>query len=369
MTNPAPVLVSAGEPSGDRAAARVASVLRASGVSALFGVGGQHLQAAGVSLVARIDEISALGLADAARRFAHWAGVWTKVRSQIRARRPAAALLVDAPEFHLPLARVLKAEGIPVILYIGPQVWAWRKRRLALLRDRVDLTALILPFEKELYDREGVPAVFVGHPLLDEPPPAHPHLVRHALGISPDAPLVALLPGSRPKEIERHLPVMADTVRMLADVGISARIAPGGAGVAADLKERDCLLPPPFSARDLLAASDAGLVASGTATLEAAVLGVPLAAVYKTDPVTYAAARYAFHIPYIALPNWVAERRIVPELVQDRVTPETLSRTARALLRPRTAARLRKTLEAVSRRLGTPGAATRTAALVLERLS
>lgn len=369
MKTAAKVLVSVGEPSGDRAGARVATALFQAGVEEIFGIGGPCLNEAGVSLTARIDALSVLGFADGVRRWARFAKAWADLREEIRERRPAAALLVDAPDFNLPLARVLKAEGIPVILYVGPQVWAWRKHRLALLRDRVDTVALILPFEKALYDAAGVPARFVGHPILDEPPPCHRQLVRHGLGIAPDAPLIALLPGSRPKELERHLPVMTQTARLLIERGIEARLAPGGEADAAAFTDPSLLLPKPFCARDLLAASDAALVASGTATLEAAVLGVPAAAVYRTDPVSYAAARYLLNLPYIALPNWIAGRKIVPEIVQHQVTEQTLCKIGQKLLQPSVAEAQRRGLYRIAERLGGPGASERTAALVLERLS
>lgn len=369
MKTAANVLVSVGEPSGDRAAARVATALFQAGVDEIFGIGGPCLERAGVSLTTRIDNISVLGFADGARRFVHWAQAWADLREQIRARRPAAALLVDAPDFNLPLARVLKAEGIPVILYVGPQVWAWRKSRLALLKDRVDIAALILPFEKELYDQAGVKAQFVGHPILDEPPPCHRQLVRHSLGITSNTPLIALLPGSRPRELERHLPVMTETAERLSTDGIAARLAPGGEGAKTESTDPSLLLPKPFCARDLLAAADGALVASGTATLEAAVLGVPVAAVYRTDGLSYAAARYLLRLPYVALPNWIEGRSIVPEILQHQVTETVLYETAQTLLQPQVAQTQREAFCRITERLGGPGAAERTAALVLERLS
>ncbi len=322
---------------------------------------------ASVSLVRDIGDLAVVGLLDPARRILRFAEVWSAVREAVRRDPPDAALLVDAPDFHLPLSRLLKDAGIPVIFYVGPQVWAWRSWRLSLLRDRTDLVALILPFEKPIYDAAGVAARFVGHPLLDEPPPAHRLLVRKALKIASDAPLIALLPGSRKKEIERHLPILRDAADRLVKRGIAARFAPGGPSTVHGARS-ELFLPAPFCARDLLAASDAALIASGTAVLEAAVLGVPAAAVYRTDPLSYAAGRYLLSLPYVALPNWIAGKKIVPELLQYRATPEALSEAAQRLLEPEAAAKQKRSFREVAASLGGPGAAERVAAAVRERL-
>ena len=364
------VLVSAAEPSGDRAAARVVEHLRSDTDIRCFGMGGRHLAAAGVELIRNIEGEASLGLADSARGLLRWGAVWAELRQRIVTDKPDVALLTDAPDFHLPLARVLRAAGVPVVYYIGPQVWAWRPGRLQLMRERTDVTALILPFEKPLYDRTGVPAVFVGHPILDEPPQQPKSAVRTVLNLSSRDRLVALLPGSRPGEISRHLPAMADAARRLHAQNVTAIAAPGPAvDVAlqhsfADLR----FLPRNLSVRDLLSAADAALIASGTATLEATVAGVPFAAVYRTDAVSFAVARHLLKLPYIALPNWIAGEKIVPELLQDEVTGPRLFETANLLLDGPFALQQRSTLRKISHSLGEPGAAKKTAELVRERL-
>ena len=364
------VLVSAAEPSGDRAAARVVLQLRRNTDIRCFGIGGRHLAEVGVALLRNIERDASLGLADSARGLLRWSGIWAELRDRIRTERPVAALLTDAPDFHLPLARVLRAAGVPVVYYIGPQVWAWRPGRLQLMRKRADVTALILPFEKPLYDRAFAPAVFVGHPILDEPSPMQRESVRAALDLSSEDRLVALLPGSRQGEIARHLPAMADAARQFRAQNIAAIAAPGS-GIDVEVQHRFAdlrFLPRNLAARDLLSAADAALVASGTATLEATVARVPFAAVYRTDAVSFAVARHLLKLPYVALPNWIAGEKIVPELLQNDVTGPRLFETARLLLDEQVASNQRFALRRIARSLGEPGAARKTADLVLERL-
>jgi len=368
----AELLVVAGEPSGDRAAAPVVGALGAE-LRGAFGVGGERLSLAGVELLAHIRGLTALGLGDSLSRFGAWGRAWCRVREAATARRPGAALLVDTPEINLPLARALTADGVPVVVYVGPQVWAWRPGRLGLLRDRSRIVALVLPFEKPLYDRAGVRAEFVGHPLLDEPAGAPPGGVRTALGVGAGEPLVALLPGSRRAEVAALLPPMVDAAVRLAAAGARAVLAPGPDTASAALLDLAraagvAVLDRGQRARDLLGAADAALVASGTATLEAAIAGTPLAVVYRVGPLSWLAARLLVDVPYVGLPNWVAGRRVVPELLQAEANGPKLAETALALLEPVERQRQQQALAEVRERLGTPGAAARVAALVAEHL-
>jgi lipid-A-disaccharide synthase len=367
------LLVVAGEPSGDRAAAPVVRAL-GDAAGAVFGIGGDRLAGAGIELLAHIRDLTALGLGDSLRRILAWGRAWYRVREEAILRRPRAALLVDTPEINLPLARSLSADGVRVIWYVGPQVWAWRARRLELLRDRAEVAALVLPFEKELYDRAGVNAEFVGHPLLDVPAGAPRAEVRAALGVLPADRLVALLPGSRRAEIAALSAPMIEAGARMASAGVRSVLAPLRDAADAGLLERAeasgiALLPRDLSARDLLGAADAALVASGTATLEAALVGTPLAVVYRVGPVSWLAARLLVDVPYVGLPNWIAGRRVVPELLQDEVDGPALAEMALALLDPIERRRQQVELAEVRARLGTPGAARRVARLVRERLS
>ncbi len=353
------LLVMAGEPSGDRIASRVIEAVRRNRSCHVFGVGGDNMERAGAELIAHIDSLTALGIGDVARRFLNWSRAWADVREAVDKRKPSVALLVDSPDVNLPLARILTAAGVTVVTYVGPQVWAWRKGRLDLLKERSDITALILPFEKPIYDANRVRSVFVGHPLLDEPSPAPREAVRKELGVGVGQNMVVLLPGSRPGEVSRHSEFMLSAAENLRKRGVYTAFAPG--------------VPSPLatgtrSARDLLGAADAAIVASGTATLEAAVLGTPLAVVYRMGKLSWFAAKRLVKVPWVGLPNLVAGRKIVPEHLQENATEETIFHQGLALLEPEEQKRQRRELLKVKEMLGRPGAADRVAALVLERL-
>ena len=366
----APLLVVAGERSGDRIAARALSALRDGEEASAFGLGGDALAALGVELVAHVRDLAAIGVGPVAARLAAWTSAWVRLREEIARRRPRAALLVDAPDVNLPLARILTEQGVAVLQYVGPQIWAWRRRRLRLLASRTRHVALVLPFEKPLYDAAGVRASYVGHPLLDEPAPAPRAATRLGLGFGPGEPLVALLPGSRRGEISAHTAPLSEAARILSRHGVRAAFVPAqGSASSAELeiaRGSGCIVPGcAFDVRDVLAASDAALVASGTATLEAALLGVPLAVVYRLGFASRTLARALVDAPYVGLPNWVAGRRVVPELL-GVVEGESLARTALALLDPEAAASMRRAFDGIRAVLGPPGAARRVAKLLRE---
>lgn len=359
----------AGEPSADRAAARVVRELAALAAVPLFGVGGPFLAAEGLELAADARGLSSIGPGDTLRRAAGWAAAWCAVREAIQRRRPRVALLVDAPDFNLPLARILCRAGVAVIQYVGPQVWAWRAGRLGLLRERVDFVALVLPFEDDLYRHARVPAAYVGHPLLDDPPPLTRAETRQQLGLADGQPVVALLPGSRPGEVARHAPAMLAAADRLRRYGVECILTPrtdtADAGFTAQARREGCFVADGgVEARDVLAAADAALVASGTATLEAALARTPHAAIYRVGPLSALAARWLLCAPYIALPSWIAGRKIVPELLQGQVTGQGLAAAALRLLDPEVAGRQLADFEAVRHRLGGPGAARRVARIV-----
>jgi lipid-A-disaccharide synthase len=247
------------------------------------------------------------------------------------------------------LARVLRAQGVWVVQYMGPQVYAWRKGRVGLLARRVHSLACALPFEPSFYQGTGLRVEYVGHPLLDEPLPRGRLEVRKDLGLRADAPFVALLPGSRPGELRRHVPVMEQVRDILSRQGIESLLFPPGSRV---------------SARDALGAADAAIAASGTVTLEAALCGCPTVVMYRLDALSHALARWALDLPYLALPSWIAGRRVFPELVQERATGNLLAQAVSDLLRPGTAQAMRDDLAALAGLVGPPGAARRVAELV-----
>jgi lipid-A-disaccharide synthase len=364
-----PVLVVAGEPSGDAAAAEVVRRVAAERCCCFFGLGGRALERAGVSLSADIRELSILGVRDTIAGFGRFARCWYRIRQAVDAYAPQAALLVDSPDLTLPLARILNTSGVRVVLYVGPQVWAWRPGRLRLLKDRVRTVALILPFEKPIYDDAGVPARFVGHPIMDHPlpTPEQRRVAESAVGRQPGQPLIALLPGSRPGECARHLAPMRDAAMRLARQGIRAVLAPHP-NLAISEPQSGLFLSRTVAAKTLLSIADGAVVASGTATLEAARAGVPMAVVYRTDPATHFLSKNLLRLPHVALPNWIARKKVVPEILQKEVTGERLFSAANDLLTPSEWVRQRTVLAEITARLGSPGCAARVAEMVLEQL-
>jgi len=299
------------------------------------------------------------------------------MRRLLRSDPPDLLILIDFAEFNLALAGVAHRRGVPVLYYISPQVWAWRPRRIRKIARRVDRLAVVFPFEAPLYVGSGARAEFVGHPLLDRVRPTRARaetLARH--GLDPTKRLVALLPGSRTKEMAFLLPAMADAAdRLVARGDVQCALALADtlsrADIAATMRGR------PLSATvvegdtyDLVHASELVLVASGTATLETALLERPMVIVYKAAPLTYALARRLVSVPFIGMPNLIAGHAVVPELLQRDVTgPRIAAEATRFLddasLRAATAAALAE----LRRQLGGGGAARKTAAIAAEMLA
>jgi lipid-A-disaccharide synthase len=351
------VLVVAGEPSGDRIAALAAAALAEHGVRC-FGAAGPASRAAGVEILADTGALGAMGLADVAARLPALARTTARVLGRVYRDPPRAALLVNFTELNQRLARVLRARGARVLWVVAPQVWAWRAGRLKSLRGSIDRLAVVLPFEEELWRAAGYDARYVGHPSLDVPSPPRAEL-RARLGIAAGARAVAVLPGSRPGEIARLSAPLASAARVLLDEGRAdaARVlvAPGLPAAARALVERaarNADLPcfpgdPDHGAAPLLGAFDASLVASGTASLEAALAAAAPVVAYRLDPVAFAIARRLVRTPFVALPNVLLARRAFPEILQDEVTPARLAAAARDLLaRPEEARALAAELRA-----------------------
>lgn len=360
------ILLVAGEASGDLHGANLLTALRHEQPSLdAFGIGGDRLRVAGLECVARTEELSLMGLAEVVRELPRVLGIARRVRRHAVVRRPDVAVLVDAPDFNLPLARRLRRAGIPVVLYISPQVWAWRRGRARRIRRDVARVLCILPFEQEFFARYGVHAEYVGHPLVDELAP----LMESPPPVQPGS--LALLPGSRRQEAAMLLPGMVRAAEIMAgrvsDLRVRILVAPGLSREWLASLLSPCSLDLEWVTEErhrALAASTAALVASGTATLECALLGVPMAVAYRVHPLTFFLARRLVTIQHIALANLVAERQVVPELVQDACTPEALAHHARELLEGG-GEQQREDLRQVRRKLGSPGASRRAAAAVL----
>jgi lipid-A-disaccharide synthase len=367
------VLFVAGEASGDLHAAKVVERLRglSPGVRA-FGVGGDRMGAAGCELVYHSDDFALVGLVEVLRHVPRLRRAMDRLVALAAERGTRLAVLVDYPGFNLMLAERLHRKGIRVLYYVSPQVWAWGEGRVRKIAERVDRMAVVFPFEVDFYRRRGVDVEFVGHPLLEEP----------ALAGWPDArapatPTLGLLPGRRRHEVERLLPPMLDAVRLLRERvdGLVLRLGrahgiteellrengdPAGLGVE---------VLPPGAVHDVMRGSTALLISSGTATLEAACLGVPMVVVYRLAALSYLAGRALVRIPDIGLVNVVAGERVVPELVQGDATGSRMAAEVEPFLtdpalRERTSARLLD----VRRRLGEPGASDRVARMVLDMM-
>jgi len=369
------IFIVTGEASGDVHGANLAGAIRALQPDVeLIGVGGSRMQAAGVALLPGLKRTDAMGvtlgsahLRAAIRNFVALARFLSRTQLD-------AVVFIDNPGMNLRLARIAKWAGQRVVYYIAPQVWAWAPVRMRLIRRRVDRVIVILPFEEELYRKAGVPCTFVGHPLLDEVAPSYDRdELRKRFGLESSAPVVGLLPGSRESEVRALLPLMLQAATLLTRRHPGVRfimaqapsitdelIASLSAGSSVNVHVvRD-------QASEVMAASDVLLVASGTATLQAAIVGTPMVLTYRAPWLTYWLARWLIRIDWIGLANIVAGRSIVPELIQQDATAERLSQEASRLLSDQRAAHeMRAELRKVREALGSPGASRRAAAAVL----
>ena len=363
------VLFVAGEASGDLHAAGVARELRERNAPyRLVGIGGDAMRDAGVELIEHVEQLAVMGFVEVLRHVPkHWA-LLRDLKQRIRSGNTALVILIDYPGFNMKLAAEAVSAGVPVLYYITPQVWAWGAGRLAKLAKTVTRAAVILPFEEKLLAEHGVATTFVGHPLLDraEHLPTRAE-ARAQLGVPVESTLLALFPGSRAQEIARHLEPFVATARELE------RRRPGlhvvvSAAPSVRLDESACPYPIVRSASfSVLRAADAAMCKSGTTTLEAAVAGCPLVVAYRTNALTYAAARRLVKIPNIGLVNVVAGRQVAPEFVQDALDPPRVATELTRLLTDASYADTqRAALAGVRAKLGTPGAAGRVARMISE---
>jgi lipid-A-disaccharide synthase len=360
----------AGEASGDLHGAALVRALRARRPDLeVAGIGGAELRRAGMRTVVDASHVATMGFSEAFGSLGRLVSAYRAVVALLDRERPDLVVLIDYPEFNLMVARQAKRRGIPVFYFIGPQVWAWRRGRVRKIRRRVDRMGLVFPFEPALYNDGREIAAFIGHPLLDAARATRPRAeTRRRYGLDPERPLLALLPGSRQKEIGYLLEPMRAAAEILAGERWQAALAlaPGlaeeevaalGSGSAAIALVR-------ADTYNLLAAADAAIVASGTATLESALLGCPMVIVYRMARLTYWLARLLVRVKWIGMPNILLDRAVFPELIQDEVRGETLAAAVRSLGARRE--ELAGALAEVRARLGEPGAAERAADMALE---
>lgn len=359
------VLIVAGEASGDLHGAGLVDALRALRPDVTFaGLGGGMMKRAGVSLLEDAEKLAVMGAVEVLRQVPQHYLLLRRLERRMATGGVSLLVVIDYPGFNMRVAAAARRHGVPVLYYITPQVWAWGAGRLPKLRHLISRAACILPFEAALLRQHGIDATFVGHPLLDraEDLPSRSD-ARGQLGVAPDVPLLVLFPGSRAQEIARHLAPFVATAQGLEAVvpGLQVRVA---VAPTVRLEEGSCPYPLVHGASfALLRAADAALCKSGTTTLEAAVAGCPHIVAYRTSAWTYAIARRVVKIPRIGLVNVVAETEVAPEFVQDRVTPEHMVPALHPLLDAHSPARrtMVEALGVVRERLGTPGAAHRTA--------
>jgi lipid-A-disaccharide synthase len=331
---PLQFIVVAGEASGDQhAAALVAEIRKRAPDSRFFGMGGVRLAQESVDLLFQASELSVMGVAEVVpklRRILHIMGALERAAAR---RRPDCAILVDIPDFNLRLARRLKRLGVAIVFFISPKVWAWRLGRIEQIADVGDLMLCILPFEEPLYRRVGMRARYVGNPVMDQVPATAPaESFRARLGLEVSRPTLALLPGSRPTEVRRILPAMLGAARELSANHPGLQIVlPAAPGLsreefAAHFRNFD-LKPLLIDGQAPLAvgASDVAVVASGTATLESALMRRPFVVVYRMASLTYLLAKLLVKVDDVALVNLLAGRRVVPELLQWEATPKTIA--------------------------------------------
>jgi lipid-A-disaccharide synthase len=370
---PIPLLLSAGEASGDLYAARLATALKQRAEVEIFGMGGPQMRAAGVDLVTDYSEVSVVGITEILSHLPSLIRAMRLLVSEAERRKPALAILTDFPGFHLRLARKLKGRGIRNVYYICPQFWAWRPWRVRVVRRRFARAFCIFPFEEKFYGEAGVPVKFVGHPLVGA---VHASVNRATFlreqNFDPTRPVVAVLPGSRRAELNQHLPILRDACALIhREVQAQFVIAAAHNDTATQLREGWAPLLPlrvvEGRTYDALASADAAIVSSGTATVETALLDVPMVVVYRLTPLTAFLAKPLVRTPFFSMVNLIAGKRVVSELIQSDFTPARVSEEVLQLLRePAARAAMRANLAEVRDRLGPPGAVDRAADAILD---
>ncbi len=383
MRNRYKIMLVAGEASGDEHGSRLVRALRAAGGDRFefFGSAGPAMRSLGVDAIVRADDLAIIGVPEIARSLGKFLRAFRKLKKAAVDRKPDAVVLIDFPEFNLRLAKSLKRNEIRVIYYISPQLWAWRKYRRRTIRNSVDLLMAVLPFEKEWYASRGIQNVeFVGHPLTNEVIPERSREeFRRQNSISDEAPLIALLPGSRHKELSRILPPMLESAAILSARDRSLRFIIALAStrnedevraVVRDLEARGIDVPKSLivvkgETYDALNAADAAAVASGTATLETGMIGTPMAIVYRSSNLNYRLLRPLINVPHFGLINLIAGKRLVAEFIQGEFTPTVLAAELGRLLDPPINAEMRRHLKEAVAKLGEGGASKRAAEAII----
>ncbi len=371
------VMIIAGEASGDLHGGRlVAALKRHDPGLEIFGVGGNRMAAEGMQLFYHVEQLAYIGFVEVARHYFFFRRVFNRLLHEVKTRKPDVVVLIDYPGFNLRFARAVKKLNVRTFYYIAPQVWAWGQGRAKKMAAFIDEMAVLFDFEVPFFSRFGLHTVFVGHPLLEGmeiKKDRNTFFSDHRL--NPDAPLLALLPGSRNQEITHLLPVMLETAARLRHKHPALQIALSQASSVQPEKLQTVLAQHPHvrgipsDYYELLAYSQAGIVASGTATLETACAGLPFALVYKVSPLSFALGKRLVKIPFIGLVNIIAGAGIVKEYLQERAHPDHLLPEIESLLfDEKRREGLMRELRRVRNQLGAPGASAKTARLILEQV-
>jgi len=372
------IVLVAGEASGDLHGAALVEALRPRAPQLTFsGMGGLRMRRAGVHILADAGETAVVGVSELWEKRRALRAALRTLRGHLAEVRPALLICIDFPDFNLLLARTARRLGIPVCYFISPQVWAWRRGRVRTIRRLVRKMLVLFPFEESLYRAAGVDVTFVGHPLLDALATVPPReRCRERLGVADGVKILGLLPGSRAAEIRRHLPLLLDAAARIRaekpDVTVVLGLSDTADRSAVDAVVAQAQVPVQVvqgRTPEVMRAADFLLAVSGTVTLEAAVLGTPMLITYRVGRLSYWVGRMLIRVPFIGLPNLVAGKAIVPELLQQDATAGRLAATALEILQsPDRHARMRAALAEVRRRLGEPGAVERAAREVLTLL-
>jgi lipid-A-disaccharide synthase len=372
------VMLVIGEASGDLLGADlVKALLKRDPTLKIYGVAGEQLQRTDFEPLVSVSKLTGMGLVELVGNLRNIWYAYHLLKSTLRERKPALLVLIDFPEVNLRLAKIAKQLEIPVLYYVSPQVWAWRSGRVRQMARSVDQIAVIFPFEVGFYEAYGMKVVFVGHPLLEiVQTKAGPETARARLGLDPSKPTVALLPGSRRKELHYHLPVLLRAAERLKQEREVQFICIKAATIdRRDIEEilRPAQLRIPIVEQDrydAINAADLVWTASGTATLETALLLKPMVIVYRVSWLTYCLARFLVSVPHIGMVNLIAGEKIAPELVQFDLRPENVVHESRAILESR---QIRESivqkLARVKEKLGAPGAAGRVADLAVSMMT
>ncbi len=375
---PIKILIIAGEASGDLHGGPLVAALKEQQPDAeIFGIGGYRMKRAGMELHAHVEDLAYIGVVEIVRHLGFFKKLFNRMIELMQSRKPDMVVLIDYPGFNLRFGKKAKELGFPVFYYIAPQVWAWRRGRAKKMAAFIDRMAVIFDFEVPFFAEHGIDTHFVGHPLVDGMKVTTTRdRFFAAAHLDPNRPLLALLPGSRRQEIENLLPNMAAAADRLKQKYPQVQIAVSRADTISRRHLEAVLLDSPHIAviehdpYDLMKYATAAVVSSGTATLETAFFGTPFCLVYRVAPFTYTLGKYLVKIPFIGLVNIVAQDQVVNEMIQDKLEPESLAREMERLMFNQTAREtIKHGLQRVKDKMGEPGAAQKTADLILDAMS